>query len=135
MKINEISVGMSASYSKTVTDDDVKKFATLSGDTNPIHLDDEYSSNTKYGKRVAHGLISASFFSAIFGTKLPGEGCLYVSQSLNFKRPVYLNDTVTASVIVTKVDLSRGRVFFNTICTVNGKTVIDGSAELFIPKS
>jgi 3-hydroxybutyryl-CoA dehydratase len=134
MKITEISIGMTETYTKTITDDDIKKFAALSGDHNPIHLDEVYCANTKHGKRVAHGLISASFFSAIFGTKLPGEGCLYVNQSLNFKRPVHIDDAVTATVVVTNVDLSKDRVFFDTVCKVNGKIVIDGVAELYLPR-
>lgn len=96
-------------------------------------MDEEYAKNSRYKKRIAHGMISASYFSSLFGTKVPGEGCVYVSQSLNFKRPVYLNDTVTATVIVKEIYLKKKRVFFNTICKVKNKAVIDGCAELFIP--
>jgi 3-hydroxybutyryl-CoA dehydratase len=78
-------------------------------------------------------MLSASFFSALFGTKIPGEGCVYVAQSLRFKRPVYLDDTVVASVTVTNVDLKKKRVFFQTVCKVNNKIVIDGEAELYVP--
>lgn len=131
--IDEIFVGMSASYSQTITDFDVKQFAGLSGDHNPVHVDEIYAENSRYKKRIAHGLISASFFSAIFGTKLPGKGCVYVSQNLNFIRPVYLGDTVTAIVTVTNVDISKKRVYFDTKCLVKNKAVIDGKAEIFIP--
>ena len=124
---------MSASYSQTITDYDVKTFAGLSGDHNPVHVDEVYAENSRYKKRIAHGLISASFFSALFGTKLPGKGCVYVGQNLNFKRPVYLGDTVTATVTVSNVDVSKKRVFFDTKCTVKNKVVIDGTAEIFIP--
>ncbi len=133
LKIEDIQIGMEVSYSQTITDSDVKEFSEISGDKNPVHLDDEYASKSRYKKRIAHGLMSASYFSALFGTKIPGEGCVYVAQSLQFKRPVYLNDTVTATVIVTKVDLEKRRVFFRTICKVKNKIVIDGEAELFVP--
>lgn len=133
MSIDEICVGMSASYSQTITDADIKCFAGISGDNNPVHMNEEYAAESRYGKRIAHGLISASFFSALFGTRIPGPGCVYVSQSLNFKRPVYIDDTVTASVVVTNVDKGKSRVFFDTVCKVKGKIVIDGKAELYIP--
>ncbi|TMM46379.1 MaoC family dehydratase [Colwellia ponticola] len=131
--IELIEIGMSVSYSQTITDADVKSFAGLSGDHNPVHVSDEYAENSRYKKRIAHGFISASFFSALFGTKLPGPGCVYASQSLKFKRPVYLGDTVTATAEVTAIDLKKRRVFFSTVCTVKNKAVITGEAELFVP--
>lgn len=131
--IEEIVIGMSASYTQTITDYDIKAFAGLSGDHNPVHVDEIYAENSRYKKRIAHGLLSAGFFSALFGTKLPGKGCVYVGQNLNFKRPVYLGDTVTATVTVSNVDVSKKRVFFDTKCTVKNKIVIDGTAEIFIP--
>lgn len=134
LSIEEIKEGMEASYSQTITDTDIKQFAGLSGDRNPVHMDEEYAQNSRFKKRIAHGMISSSFFSALFGTKIPGEGCVYVAQSLQFKRPVYLGDTVTATVSVTKVDLDKRRVFFRTTCKVKNKIVIDGEAELYVPK-
>ena len=131
--IEEIEIGMSVSYSQTITDADIKAFAGISGDRNPAHVDEEYAESSRYKKRIAHGLMTASYFSALFGTKIPGEGCVYVSQSLNFKRPVYIGDTVTAIVEVVSVDLVKKRVFFNTICKVKNKVVTDGEAELFVP--
>ena len=131
--IEEIEIGMSVSYSQTITDADIKTFAGISGDRNPIHLDEEYAKNSRYKKRIAHGLMTASYFSALFGTKIPGEGCVYVSQSLNFKRPIYIGDTVTAIVEVASIDLVKKRVFFRTICKVKNKVVTDGEAELFAP--
>lgn len=133
LNIEDIKPGMSSSYSKTITGSDVKSYACLSGDNNPVHMSDEYASQSRYGKRIAHGLLSAGFFSAIFGTKLPGPGCVYVSQNLIFKRPVYIGDTVLATVTVAAVDSEKKRVTFNTVCTVRGKLVIEGIAELFIP--
>lgn len=133
MSINDIQIGMTASYSQTITDADAKNFAGISGDRNPVHLDEIYAANSRFKKRIAHGLLSASFFSALFGTKLPGEGCVYASQTLEFKRPIYLGDTVTASVTVLSVDLAKKRVVFETKCTVAGKVAITGQAEIFIP--
>src|SRR5690606_36110134 len=109
-------------------------YAGLSGDHNPVHVSSEYAASSRFGKRIAHGLMSAGFFSALFGMRLPGPGCVYVSQSLNFKRPVYIDDTVTATIKVTSVDVGWRRVFFETLCTVVGKVVISGEAEIYIPK-
>lgn len=134
MEINEIKIGMSESYSQTISEADVKAYAGISGDRNPVHMDYEYAEKSRYKKRIAHGMISSSFFSALFGTKLPGPGCVYVNQSLNFKRPVYIGDTVTAIITVTKIDEIKSRVYFDTVCKVKNKIVIDGQAELYIPK-
>jgi acyl dehydratase len=131
--IEEISIGMEVSYSQTITDADVKNFAGISGDNNPVHMSDEYAEKSRFKKRIAHGLMSASYFSALFGTKIPGPGCIYISQSLVFKRPVYLNDTVTATVTVKGIDIEKRRVFFKTVCKVKNKVVIDGEAEIHIP--
>ena len=134
MKIEQIHVGMSESHSSTIIDPDIKAFADISGDRNPVHLDESYAEGSCYKKRIAHSLFSASYFSAIFGTKLPGAGCVYVSQNLSFRRPVYIDDTVTATVTVTKVDIEQRRIFFDTICTVNKKKVITGVAEIYLPE-
>lgn len=131
--INRLSIGMTESYEQTITDADIKNFAGLSGDNNPVHVSEDYAEKSRFKKRIAHGLLSASFFSALFGTKLPGYGCVYVSQNLRFLRPVYINDTVVASIEITKIDYEKSRVFFNTKCKVKGKTVVDGEAEIYIP--
>lgn len=131
--IEDVSVGMSASTSKLITNDDVCKFADLSGDNNPVHLDESYAQQTRYKKRIAHGLISVSLFSGLFGSELPGEGCVYKSQDIRFLRPVYLGDEVLAKIIVTKVEINLKIITFKTICEVRGKKVIDGKAEIFIP--
>jgi len=134
MPIEEIKIGMKASYSQTITDHDIRIFAGLSGDHNPIHINEDYIKLTRFKKRVVHGLIPVSFFSGLFGTKIPGPGCLYVSQTINFKKPIYIDDTVTATVEVSAVDIASRHVFFETSCTVNGKVVISGEADIFIPK-
>lgn len=133
--LEDIRIGMQASYSQTVSDSDIKAFSGISGDRNPVHLDEIYAESSRYKKRIAHGFMTASYFSALFGTKIPGEGCVYVSQSLKFKKPVYIGDTVTASVEVTSVDKDKRRVLFNTVCKVGNKVVTDGEAEIFVPMS
>lgn len=131
--LENIKIGMKAHYSQTITDTDIKTFAGISGDRNPVHLDEKYAKNSRYKERIAHGMMTASFFSALFGTKIPGEGCVYTSQSLSFKRPVYINDTVEATVTVTGVNLETRRVKFKTICKVASKIVTSGEAEIYIP--
>ncbi|WP_415391183.1 MaoC family dehydratase [Porticoccus sp. Uisw_050_02] len=132
-QIERLEIGMIESYEQTITDADIKAFAGLSGDNNPVHMSEEYAETSRFKKRIAHGLLSAGFFSALFGTKLPGYGCVYVSQNLNFRRPVYIGDTVKASVEIFKIDKEKSRVFFKTICKVKGKTVINGEAEIYVP--
>lgn len=133
-KLEDIKIGMSESYSQTITDADVKDFSGISGDKNPVHMDEVYAKESRFGKRIAHGMLSSSFFSALFGTKLPGQGCVYVAQSLKFRKPVYIGDTVTATVEVTSIDIDRRRVFFDTYCRVGKSKVITGIAEIYIPE-
>ena len=133
MRIQDIKIGMKESYEQTITDADIKNYSGLSGDKNPIHMSDEYAEKSRFKKRIAHGLYSAGFFSMLFGTKLPGEGCLYVSQTLSFRKPVYIGDTIKATIEVTSVDEKKSRVFFSTMCIVKNKIVIDGEAEIFVP--
>jgi 3-hydroxybutyryl-CoA dehydratase len=133
-KIEEIEAGMTASYSQTITDADIKDFAGISGDKNPVHMDDVYAKESRFERRIAHGMLSSSFFSALFGTQLPGRGCVYVSQNLKFRKPIYIGDTVTATIEVTSVDLERRRVFFDTYCKVGKSKVITGTAEIYIPE-
>ena len=132
--IEKIKIGMIESYSQTITESDINSFAKISGDINPVHLDEEYAQKTRFKKRIVHGMHSASYFSALFGTKLPGKGCIYVSQTLSFKRPVYINDTVIAMIEVIKIDLEKNRVFFKTTCKVKNKIVTEGEAEIYVPK-
>ncbi|EFB3749894.1 MaoC family dehydratase, partial [Escherichia coli] len=128
--MQNLYIGMTAQYSQTVSDSDIKAFSGLSGDKNPVHMSDEYAQKTMFKKRIAHGFMSASYFSAIFGTKLPGEGCVYLSQTLKFIKPVYIGDTVTAIVTLTKINSRSRRLTFDTICVVKNETVISGVAEI-----
>ena len=132
LSIDQLRVGMTESVSKIITIEDVRKFSELSGDTNPIHLDKKYAKETRYKKNIAHGLMCASYFSGIFGTKLPGLGSIYVSQSLKFKRPIYIDDKVDVIVKITEIDTHRERVKFTTQCLVDSKICIDGFAEIYL---
>lgn len=132
--LETIKVGMSESYSQTITDADIKQFSGISGDRNPVHLDEDYAEKSRFGKRIAHGMLSTSFFSALFGMRLPGEGCVYVAQNIKFRKPVYIGDTVTATIEVKSIELEKRRVIFNTYCKVGRSKVITGEAEIYIPE-
>lgn len=129
----DIEVGQKASYGKTITEADILMFSGVSGDTNPVHLNQEYAEGTMFKGRIAHGMLSAALISTVFGTKLPGPGCIYVGQSLKFKAPVRIGDTVTATVECTGKADDKKFCTFRTVCTVNGKPVIDGEATLMVP--
>lgn len=132
--LEELEIGMRDLFSRTINAADIVLFAGISGDTNPVHLDEEFASKTKAGGRVAHGMLSASFISTVIGTKLPGPGCLYVGQSLKFRAPVRIGDTVRAVVTVKSINESRSRVILDTTCYVGDKRVITGDAEVWVPK-
>jgi 3-hydroxybutyryl-CoA dehydratase len=132
--VDEVSEGMTAVFSKTVTEADVVLFAGISGDTNPVHLDEDFAKSTPFKGRIAHGMLTAGFISTVFGTKLPGPGCIYLSQSLKFKAPVRIGDTVLARVTATLVDQNKGRVTFTTTAHVGDTLVMDGEAQLLVPK-
>ncbi len=128
--IDQLHPGMSASMAKTVTEADIILFSGISTDVNPAHIDEEYAKTTMFGGRIAHGMLSASFISAVLGNQMPGNGCIYVSQSLKFKAPVRPGDTVKATVTVKEVNAPKNRVILDTVCTVAGKTVIEGECMM-----
>ena len=130
----DLAPGMSDVFSKTITEADLLMFAGVSGDTNPIHLDQEFASQSMFGGRIAHGMLTASLVSTVLGTRLPGPGAIYVSQSVRFLAPVRIGDTVVARAQVAKVDPERRRVPLTTICTVGGTKVLDGEAVLMVPR-
>jgi 3-hydroxybutyryl-CoA dehydratase len=132
--LEELEVGMTAIHSKTVTEADVVLFAGISGDINPVHLDNDYARDTMFKGRIAHGMLTASFISTVLGTKLPGPGCIYISQNLQFRAPVRIGDTVRARVTITSVDRKRGRVALETKCTVAETVVISGDALLLVQR-
>ena len=128
--IEDLSPGMTASFSKTVTDADLIAYADVIGDYNPIHLDEGYAKTTAFGGRIAHGMLSAGLISAVLGNQLPGPGTIYLGQMLKFKAPVRPGDTVTATVTVREVALEKKRVVLDAVCTVAGKVVVEGESTL-----
>ncbi|MBN9049833.1 MAG: MaoC family dehydratase [Rhizobiales bacterium] len=129
----DLSVGMTERLSKTVDASDVVGFAAISGDRNPIHLSEHFAAKTPFGTRIAHGLYTASLISAVLGTRLPGPGAVYMSQTLNFRAPVKIGDTV--DVIVEVIDLvpEKHRARLSCICKVDGEVVLDGEALVKVP--
>lgn len=132
--LEDIAVGMSAEYGKTVTHDDIVKFSEVTGDVNPVHLDETYANSTVFKTRIAHGMLSAGFISTVFGTKLPGPGAIYISQNLRFRGPVRIGDEVTASCTVREIDFERAFITFDCLCKVGDKVVISGDARIMVPR-
>lgn len=129
-------VGDAAEVSKTMTDEDVRAFAELTGDRNPVHLDEEYAATTRFGRRIAHGMLGASLISTVLAGELPGPGSVYLSQTLRFTAPVYLGDTVTARVTVKHVREDKPVVTLETVCTnQRGERVVEGEAVVLSPKA
>jgi 3-hydroxybutyryl-CoA dehydratase len=128
----DLKVGDQASLSKTVSEADIVAFANVSGDRNPVHLDAAYAATTMFKERIAHGMLSAGYISAVFGMEMPGPGAIYVSQTLNFKAPVRIGDTVVTTAKVIEL-MDKRRVKFETVCTVGGKPVVSGEAVLMVP--
>ena len=131
--IEDLEVGMSASATRRVVEEDIIKFAEVSGDHNPLHLDEAFAASTKFEGRVAHGMLTASFISALFGNQFPGPGCIYISQTLKFKAPVRIGDTVKVEVTLTDLRPTRNRATFRTIASVGEKVVIEGEAVAHVP--
>lgn len=130
MKFTE---GQSASLTRTVSAADVESFAKITGDTNPVHLDEAYAATTRFGRRIAHGMLAVSYISALLGTEFPGPGTIYLSQNVSFLAPVYLGDTITATVTVSKFRAEKGVLTLVTQCTnQDGVKVIDGMAVVLV---
>jgi 3-hydroxybutyryl-CoA dehydratase len=126
--LEDLIPGMSARLMKTLSERDVFLFASASGDQNPVHLDEAYAKQTRFGGRIAHGMLSASVISAAIAARLPGPGTIYLSQDLQFRRPVKLGETVCATVIVKEILANRRRVVLETRCEVSGLIVVEGTA-------
>ncbi len=131
--IDELKVGDSASLSKAFSQEDINDFARISGDVNPVHLDKEWAEQTMFKGRIAHGLMTAGLLSAIFGTKLPGTGAIYMSQSLKWLAPVYPGDELTATVTVKEIVPEKNRAVFDTVVKCGDKDIIVGEA-LIMPR-
>jgi len=130
----DLSVGMETSIAKKITAEHIAAFAELSGDVNPVHLSDEFAAGTIFKKRIAHGALTSSLFSTVLGTRLPGPGCIYLSQTLKFRAPVYIGDEVVATLRVTGLDGEKARATLACNAAVNGKTVLEGEAVVMVDR-
>ena len=129
----DIKIGDSFSTSRLVTDEIIRKFADVSGDYNPIHLDDEFAKTTRFGKRIAHGMLSGAFISAVLGNEFKDRKIVYLSQTMKFTAPVFIGDTVTATGTITNIREDKGIVTLETICTnQNGETLVKGEAAVMV---
>src|SRR5437773_11698453 len=129
----DVKVGDEFAIDRQITDDLVRAFAELSGDHNPIHLDEEFAKRTRFGRRIAHGMLSGAFISAVLGLEFKERKIVYLSQTMKFTAPVFLGDTVTATATVTNIREDRGIVTLETICTnQNGDTLVKGEAVIMI---
>ena len=131
--IEDLSAGMAASYAKTITEADIVIFAGISGDNNPLHLNEEFARESMFKGRIAHGMLTAVFISTVLGTKLPGPGCIYLNQEVKFLAPVRPGDTVLTEVTITDVNLEKSRAVAKSVCTVAGKPVVEGASTLLVP--
>jgi 3-hydroxybutyryl-CoA dehydratase len=132
--IRELAIGQKASFSKTITEHDVYAFAGITGDFNPAHIDSVYAESTVFKTRIVHGALTAGLVSAVFAMQLPGPGAIYVSMNLNFLKPVYFNDTITADVEVVDMDVEKNRVSFRTCCTNQKKEVVAEGQSVLMPR-
>jgi len=129
----DLQLGMEASFAKTVSEADINAFAEVSGDRNPVHIDAAYAAKTFFKERIAHGMLSAGYISAVFGMEMPGPGAIYISQTLNFKAPVKIGDRVVAKVKVVELYPEKRRARFECVCTVGETPVVTGEAMLMVP--
>jgi 3-hydroxybutyryl-CoA dehydratase len=129
----DLYVGQNTTLAKTITEADVLTYAAISLDTNPIHLDEEAAQQSRFGGRIAHGMLSAGLISALLGTRLPGPGTIYLRQSLTFRAPVRIGDTVQATVEITDLNRPKKRATLRTTCMVQEELVIDGEACVLVP--
>lgn len=133
--MSKFYVGQTASFSRTVTETDVVMFAGLSGDYNPVHVDREYASDTRFGQRIAHGLLTASFLSRLLGMELPGKESVYLEQTLKFMKPVFIGDTITATAEILEIDQKRSIFTLSTICrNQDGTIVLSGEGKIMMPR-
>ena len=129
----DLKVGTTEKFSKTISEADIQTFAEVSGDKNPLHLNPEYAKETVFRGCIAHGILTASFISTVIGTRMPGPGCIYVTQNLIFKAPVRAGDMVKAVCTVTELNKNRKLVEIRTQCFVGQKLVVDGNATTMVP--
>jgi 3-hydroxybutyryl-CoA dehydratase len=132
--LEDLAIGMTKSRAKTITERDIELFGEVSTDRNPVHFDEAYAQGTVFKGRIAHGMMSAALISAVLGEELPGPGTIYLGQSLRFRAPVRIGDTLTAIVTVREIDREKGRVTLDTICKVGDTEVVKGEATVMPPR-
>ena len=132
--LEDISIGMEAVFAKTVTEADVLMFAAVSGDTNPLHMNAEFAEQTRFKQRIVHGMLTTSLWSTLVGTRLPGPGCAYMGQDINFLKPEHIGDTVTAKLTVTKIIETKQRVFLDAEAFVKETLVASGQTRVWVPR-
>ena len=130
--LEDLEVGMSDSFAKTISEADVYGFAGISGDTNPVHINEEYAATTPFGQRIAHGMLSAALISTVAGTKLPGPGAIYVDQQIKFKAPLFIGQTARAEITVKEINERRRRVICDTNVYVGDKVIASGEATFMV---
>ena len=130
--LEDLEVGMSESFAKTISEADVYGFAGISGDTNPVHINEEYAATTPFGQRIAHGMLSAALISTVAGTKLPGPGAIYVDQQIKFKAPLFIGQTARAEITVKEINERRRRVLCDTHVYVGDKVIATGEATFMV---
>ena len=128
----DLAVGMSAIFAKTITEADIVLFSGVTGDMNPVHVNQEFAEDTMFKGRIAHGMLTASLISTVLGMKLPGPGCIYLSQDLKFLAPVRAGDTVEARAVITELIAEKRRIVCKTTASVGGSLVCDGMAKMMV---
>ena len=131
--IEDLELGMTDVYVRAITETDVIQFSQISGDDNPLHMNEEFAKKTVFKGRIVHGMLSCGYISSVLGTKLPGPGCVYLNQNLNFRAPVRIGDIVQSRVTIRDVDIKTNRVVCEAVCSIGEKIVIDGTATLWVP--
>ena len=131
--VDDLKIGMTDVYVRTVTETDIVQYSQISGDDNPLHVNEEFAKQTVFKGRIAHGMLACGYISAVLGTKLPGPGCAYLQQNLNFREPVRIGDTVQTRVTIKKISTDTNNVTCEVVCSIGEKIVIDGTATLWVP--
>lgn len=134
-QFEDLEIGMTGTFTKSLTDEDVHAFAAASGDRNPLHLDDEFAKETMFGRRICHGILTAGVISATFAEEMPGPGWVYVNQSLRFRAPVHIGDSVTVTAEVTELIEDKRFAVLSVVCRTADRTVLEGEATLMAPRS
>jgi 3-hydroxybutyryl-CoA dehydratase len=131
--LEDLTVGQSASYGRAISEADVREFALMSGDFNPVHLDEAYAQNTRFKGRIVHGMLPVTFVSTVLGTRLPGAGAIFMGANFRFKAPVRIGDTVIATCTVREINTVKSRVTFDCVCKVGDTVVVEGDALVMVP--